>query len=62
MPERKNELIDLAVTIVGETEKAYKIDAGMGTTCWIPKSQCEFDPETNILTLPTWLAEEKEII
>ena len=59
---RKNELTDLAVIVLAETEKAYKIDAGIGKDCWIPKSQCEFDSETNTLTLPTWLAEDKGIV
>lgn len=56
----RSDLIDIAVILKGETDKAWRVDAGMGEPKWIPKSQCEFEDGT--LTLPEWLAKEKGLI
>lgn len=55
------ELVDLSGELRGETEKAYRFFDGIRTV-WLPKSQCEWDADEKVMTLPEWLAEEKELI
>jgi len=61
----KNELVDIAVTLHAETEKAWLIDHGGLEKVWIPKSQGELeknkDGKTYCLTIPEWLAQDKRI-
>ena len=62
----KSDLVDIAVQIKHETRAAYLVNDGVQDT-WVPKSQCEiavdrFNPSMGILTLPQWLAQEKELI
>ena len=56
-----NDLVDLAGSIRYETEKAFLFHDGTKTV-WLPKSQCEWDEASRIMTLPEWLALEKELI
>lgn len=58
----RSDLIDLAVVVKRETDKAWGIeDANKdGAIIWLPKSQCEVDDGT--LTCPEWLAKEKGLI
>lgn len=61
------ELYDIFCLIVGETDKAYRIEHGGEEPCWIPKDQVEFYPDEGSstkgqLTLPMWLAIEKGIV
>lgn len=46
---------------VRETEKAICVRLGKATI-WLPKSQVEYDPKENVVTLPEWLAIEKELV
>ena len=57
----KSDLIDLAGEVQGETEKAYRFHDG-SKTVWLPKSQCQWDIDDRVITMPEWLAREKEII
>ncbi|MDE2096611.1 MAG: hypothetical protein KGL39_05135 [Patescibacteria group bacterium] len=68
----KNELVEIVGEIKFETDKAilFQDDDTMSKT-WLAKSQIEFhvsDPAPNmaqrktIVTLPEWLAIEKELI
>ena len=57
----RKELCDIAGEIQGETEKAYRFFDGKATV-WLPKSQCEWDPDEKTMTMPAWLAKEKELI
>lgn len=59
----KTELVDLAVILKLETEKAYLVD-GSGENVWLPKSQVEYydDGKGGIVTMPYWLAYEKGLI
>ncbi len=59
MSER--ELVDIAGAIEGETEKAYRFNDG-ARTVWLPKSQCEWDAVAKVMTMPEWVAMEKELI
>lgn len=52
-------LVDIAVEVRAETDRAWRIHDGFRTE-WVPKSQCEL--EGNVLTMPEWLAKEKGFI
>lgn len=58
-----SDLIDIAGTLAApfETEKAWRFYDGK-ITVWLPKSQCEWDSIENTMTMPEWLAKEKELI
>jgi len=62
----KSDLIDIAVQLHHETEKAWRVsDTGENDKAvWIPKSQAELEPDggVHLLTLPEWLANEKGLI
>jgi hypothetical protein len=48
-----------------ETKHAYFIvfEEGFdGVSCFVPKSQVEIDERRKVVTMPTWLAQEKELI
>ena len=63
---RKSDLIDITIIVKHKTERAVLIDDGGIEPQWIPLSQCELSPDigsnTHTLTLPEWLAQEKELI
>lgn len=57
-------LHDIAVEVLGETEKAWRLSNGENVA-WFPKSQCEVEKSASggmILTAPFWLLNEKEWI
>ena len=65
---KNSELIDVALKVLHETEKAYLVTEGLTDengkekTSWLPKSQLDVDIEvgkTCTVTLPRWLFEEK---
>lgn len=48
-----------------ETKHAYFVvfEEGFdGISCFVPKSQVEVDRKREIITMPEWLAEEKELV
>ena len=59
----KSDLIDLAVEIRAETARAFLVHDGHRDV-WLPKSQVEVTETRgpSIVTLPTWLAKDKELI
>lgn len=57
----KSDLVDIAGEIQGETDKAYRFFDGV-RTAWLPKSQCEWDPDDKTMAMPEWLAKDKELI
>ncbi len=58
-PQRGNSyLVDIAGSVRAETEKAYRFYDGK-TTVWLPKSQCQWDEESQTMTMQEWLATEK---
>ena len=59
--QKQKELIDIAGEIQGETEKAFRFFDG-ARKVWLPKSQCEWDADSRTMTMPRWLAEEKELV
>lgn len=56
-----NRLEDIAGTIRHETPGAYLFYDGK-TTEWLPKSQVEWDEHEGVMTMPHWLAKEKDFI
>jgi hypothetical protein len=63
----KSDLIDISVFLHHETQGAVLVsdDGKLQKAKWIPKSQCEIERQpggTVILTLPEWLAVEKELV
>ena len=58
----KSDLIDCAVQLHHETEKAWLVsdDGERDHAVWIPKSQAEL--ADGVLTLPEWLATDKGLI
>jgi N-acetylglucosamine-6-phosphate deacetylase len=57
----KSDLIDIACEIKVETDKAILINDGTKEV-WLPKSQVEINREDKEVTMPEWLAKEKELI
>ena len=62
MSNGKSDLVDNDCTIVGETDKAYRIDAGGERPVWVPKSMCEWDASDKTMAMPQWLATDKGLI
>lgn len=61
----KKEVTDITVFLHHETEKAYLVSDDEVKKIWLPKSQCEMNPNVNgtfTLTGPIWLLKEKELI
>lgn len=57
----RSDLIDIAGEVRGETDAAYRFFDG-DRTIWLPKSQVEWDSTDMTMTIPEWLAREKELI
>lgn len=78
MPRKGQELQDVEVRLIRETEKAYLLTSvETKKTSWFPKSMVEIEEETTgtvkydenlnvitkyLATMPTWLAEKNEFI
>lgn len=58
-----SKLVDIAGELVPpiETEKAWRFFDGTRTV-WLPKSQCQWDEDDKVMTMPEWLAKDKELI
>ena len=57
----RSDIIDLAGTLLSQTEGAYRIDFGELAPVWMPKSQVE-DNGDGTFAMPEWLAKEKGLI
>lgn len=65
--------VDIYCKLVRETSAAYLINDGTEEV-WVPKSQCEWEPEGNspqftalernhgTMSMPEWLAKDKGLI
>jgi len=65
MPSKRSEIVDIEVTLIHDSGKAWKVTSHItNKTVWVPHSIAELDTDTNptILTLPTYIAEEKELV
>lgn len=62
----RSNLVDVEVIIVHQTDKAVLVKSDEEADgVWLPLSQCEVDGEPGSVggvTLPDWLATEKELI
>ena len=47
-------------TIVKTTAKAWLLDI-QDQQVWVPKSQCTIDSQSQIIKMPEWLAEDKNL-
>lgn len=57
-----NDMLEFAVGLRFETEKAYKVFDGQ-KEIWLPKSQVEFvGSKGNIVEVPKWLAEKTGLL
>jgi hypothetical protein len=57
----RDAVVDIEVEVLFETDKAWRVrDKDTLNEVWIPKSQGEI--EDGLLTIPEWLAIEKELI
>ena len=54
-------LADVRGEVRNETGRAWQFYNGT-TTVWLPKSQCEWDAGSKVMTMPEWLAKEKGLI
>lgn len=60
----RNDLIDVEVFLKHETDAAWLVEDSSGTSTWVPKSQGEISIGADgrgVLTIPEWLADEKEL-
>lgn len=53
--------VDLDGEVVHETDDAYLFSDGERRV-WLPKSQCEWDPDAKKMIVPVWLAEDRELV
>lgn len=44
-----------------ETEKAWQIVFDSGQIEWLPKSQCRIDKTKNVIYIPQWLVDDKDL-
>lgn len=61
---RRSDLVDVTVTFVRESERAWCVNDGTKDV-WIPKSKGELERQARgvcELTIPEWLAKEKGLI
>ena len=63
----RNELVDLELVILAETDLAVMVHNDKDAKVWLPKSLIEIDGDItgkgrpSTVTMPTWLAEEREL-
>jgi hypothetical protein len=68
MPKKGDEIVDVQVELLHETDKAYLVTIDGKTKVWVAKSVCELehdaDPKLHLwtLTLPAWMAEERGLV
>lgn len=65
MPKKGSEIVDVEVTLVHQTERAWKVTVDGTKEVWVPKSVGELEqtgPRLWVLTLPTYQAEDKGLV
>jgi hypothetical protein len=53
--------VEIDGSIQHETDLAYLFHDGQ-VAVWLPKSQVKWDEDTSTMTMPEWLAIEKELV
>lgn len=63
MSNGRSDLVDVTGELKPpfETDKAYRFFDGIRIV-WLPKQFCQWDPDAKEMTMPEWLAKEKELI
>lgn len=65
MPKKRNEVVDIEVTVEDATTLAWKVTSHTtGKTAWVARSTAKLDTDSKpaTLTLPTYIAEEKGLV
>lgn len=62
MRRANHDLVDLKLQIVEFRELSIAVINLKKGWSWLPKSQIEYDADTGEVTMPEWLALEKELI
>ena len=63
-----SDLVDIDVEVITQTASAYLVwdgredNNGEKIKSWLPKSQVEYDAETESMAMPEWLAVEKGMV
>ena len=55
------DVADVEGTVDFETDSAFLFNDGIRRV-WLAKSQCQWDEDESVMTLPEWLALDKELI
>ena len=63
----RSDLVDVEVCVHAQTDKAVLVsdDGDRVGAVWLPKSQIEIERKSHavaVITLPVWLATEKELV
>lgn len=63
----RSDIIDLDVFVIKRTEAAVLVRNADGHKAWLPLSEIEIEPpkaasRVHVVSLPQWLAEEKELV
>lgn len=48
--------------LLGETDDAWHLELETGDRVWLPKSQVVFDDDAMVVTVPNWLASDRELV
>lgn len=59
--EKESKLTDIEIHVRHETDKAYLVYDGKKTV-WLPKSQVQLSDDKKTITMPEWLAIDKELV
>lgn len=68
MPAKGSEIVDVEITIKIERPLSWLVESHLtGNEGWIPKSAGELSDydeskQTGTMTMPRWMAEEKELV
>jgi hypothetical protein len=69
MSNKQHSRVEIEVEYVHQTENALRVSDGTNDSIWLPKSQIEYDEDIELtkgkmisVTMPDWLAEEKELV
>lgn len=61
MSQGATETTEIDGELLGETDYAWHLDTA-SRTVWLPKSECEWDPDNKSMEVPVWLAKERGLI
>jgi len=57
----RDNIVEIAGELRHETDRAYLFHDG-AVEVWLPKSQCDWDPDDKTMMMPEWLAIEKDLV